>query len=105
LIPGLLVKQSSLVGYLAIKQILRWKNSDQTWRGDPISNFGSDMPLYCSSNEIASRYSEWLGRQENSFWEFIKMRKSEFDFKIKLDEFINEVIRTNKTISLFEPRK
>ena len=35
-----MVKQSSLVGYLAIKQILKWKHDDSTWRGDPISELG-----------------------------------------------------------------
>ena len=67
--------------------------------------FRPDMPLYCSSSEIASRYSEWLSRQEDGFWDFVKMKRSEFDFKIELDEFLNEVIRKNETISLFESRQ
>ena len=36
-----MVKQSSLVGFLATKQILSWKNIDKTWRGDPSRVYGS----------------------------------------------------------------
>ena len=61
------------------------------------------MPLYCSTNEIARRYSEWLANQESGFWHFLRMKRSVFyDQPLVLDAFLEKAVNSNTSIPLFE---
>ena len=61
------------------------------------------MPLYCSTDEIARRYSEWLAKQESGFWHFLRMELSvDYDQPLVLDAFLEEMVKRNTSIPLFE---
>ena len=61
------------------------------------------MPLYCPTDEIARRYSEWLAKQESGFWHFLRMKRSvDYDQPLVLDAFLEEMVKRNTSIPLFE---